>query len=89
MLGMRSRAVVVPSAAILMGQQGNFIFVVKSDMTVDSRNVTPGPQINTETVIEEGISPGDQVVIEGQLRLVPGAEVVLKNDAQPGGNPHQ
>ncbi|MFZ2632991.1 MAG: efflux RND transporter periplasmic adaptor subunit [Desulfosalsimonadaceae bacterium] len=89
MLGMRSRAVVVPSAAVLMGQQGNFIFVVKSDMTVESRNVTPGPQINTETVIEEGIVPGEQVVIEGQLRLVPGAKAVVKNDAQPAGDSHK
>lgn len=86
MLGMRSRAVVVPSAAVLIGQQGNFIFVVKNDMTVESRNVTPGPQIKNETVIEEGIVPGEQVVIDGQLRLVPGAEVVVKNHAQPGGD---
>ncbi|MDO9265303.1 MAG: efflux RND transporter periplasmic adaptor subunit [Desulfosalsimonadaceae bacterium] len=88
-LGMRTRALVAPSAAILMGQQGNFIFVVKSDMTVESRNVTPGPQINNETVIEEGIAPGDQVVIDGQLRLVPGAKVIVKNDSQPGGDSHK
>ena len=89
MIGIRSQAVVVPSAAILMGQQGNFIFVVKNDMTVDVRNVTPGPQINNQNVIEEGITPGEQVVTDGQLRLVPGAKVVVKNDAQSGGDSHK
>lgn len=89
MLGMRSQAVVVPSAAILTGQQGNFIFVVKTDRTVEPRNVTPGPQLNSETVMEEGILPGEQVVIDGQLRLVPGAKIVVKNDVQPGKDPHK
>lgn len=89
MLGLRPQAVVVPSSAILMGQQGNFIFVVKPDMTVASRNVTPGPQINHETVIEEGLAPGEQMVTDGQLRLVPGAKVIVKNDTQPGTDSHQ
>ncbi|MDA8404842.1 MAG: efflux RND transporter periplasmic adaptor subunit, partial [Desulfobacteraceae bacterium] len=89
MLGMRPQAVVAPSAAIQTGQHGNFIFVVKPDMTVESRDVTPGPQINGETVILKGIAPGEQVVTDGQLRLVPGAKVVVKNNAQSGGDAHK
>lgn len=81
-LGMRPQAVVVPSAAIQMGQQGNFVFVVKADMTVESRSITVGPQFDHETVIEEGVAPGEQVVTDGQLRLFPGAKVAVKNDAQ-------
>ncbi len=88
-LGMRSGAIVVPSAAVQMGQQGEYVFVVKNDLTVESRNVTAGPRINDETVIEKGLSAGETVVTDGQLRLFPGAKVVLKNDEQSGGEARQ
>jgi len=81
-LGTRPDSVVVPSAAIQMGQQGYFVFVVKNDLTVESKAVTLGPQVNQETVVEEGIAAGEQVVTDGQLRLIPGAKVVIKNDGE-------
>jgi multidrug efflux system membrane fusion protein len=77
--GIRPQAVVVPSAAVQMGQQGNFVFVVKGDMTVEIRNITAATRAGQETVIEEGLAVGEQVVTDGQLRLTPGARVVVKN----------
>jgi len=69
-------AVVVPSQAVQTGQQGQFLFVVKPDQTVEMRPVTVGTTIGSETVISSGVKPGDRVVTDGQVRLTPGAKVV-------------
>jgi multidrug efflux system membrane fusion protein len=71
-------AVVVPAQAVQAGQQGPFVFVVKPDMTVESRRVKVGRRLPSELVIDEGLTPGERVVIDGQLRLVPGARVEIK-----------
>jgi multidrug efflux system membrane fusion protein len=83
-LGVQDAAVVVPSQAVQIGQDSSFVYVVKSDMSVEVRNVKTGTNVNNMTVIEEGIKPGEQVVTDGQLRLVPGATVQPKS-AQGGG----
>jgi multidrug efflux system membrane fusion protein len=51
------------------------VFVVKADQTVELRQVTVAREIGQETVIAQGVSPGETVVTDGQLRLVPGAKV--------------
>ena len=71
-------AIVVPSHAIQPGQQGPFVFVVKADATVDSRPVVPGTRLGAETIIEQGLRPGERVVTDGQIRLVPGAKVDVR-----------
>jgi multidrug efflux system membrane fusion protein len=71
-------AVVVPSQAIQPGQQGPFVFVVKGDSTVESRKIEPGRRLERETVVTRGLNPGERVVTDGQLRLVPGARVDIK-----------
>jgi multidrug efflux system membrane fusion protein len=71
-------AIVVPSQAIQAGQQGSFVFVVKPDQTVESRQVTVGTRLGPETIIEQGLRPGERVVTDGQLRLVPGTKVEIK-----------
>ena len=71
-------AIVVPSQAIQTGQQGQYVFVVKQDMTVESRSVLVGRTIHGETVIQKGLNPDDKVVTDGQLRLYPGAKVEIK-----------
>ena len=71
-------AVVVPSQAIQMGQKGQYIFVIKKDLTVEDRPVTVGRALNSETVIEKGLQVGEQVVTDGQLRLIPSAKVQIK-----------
>jgi membrane fusion protein, multidrug efflux system len=59
------------------GQQGQFVYVVKADNTVESRPVTTGRAFGKKMVIEKGLAPGDTVVTDGQLRLFPGAQVQL------------
>ena len=71
-------AIVVPSQAIQTGQSGQFIYVVKSDKTVEARAVTTRRSIDSQTVVE-GVQAGEMVVTDGQLRLVPGAKVQIKN----------
>jgi multidrug efflux system membrane fusion protein len=77
-LGVQHNAIVVPSPAVQIGQDHMFVYVVKPDMTADLRNVKAGETIDDLTVIEEGLHPGEQVVTDGQLRLVPGAKVQAK-----------
>src|SRR5207237_208118 len=77
-------ALVVPSQAVQIGQSGAFVFVVKQDQTVESRPVTPGSELEGITVIERGLNNGEQVVTDGQLRLVPGAKVTIKSGAGEG-----
>jgi membrane fusion protein, multidrug efflux system len=78
-------AVVVPSQAVQRGQQGEYVFVVKPDMTVESRSVQLGQRIDGETVIRKGIEAGERVVTDGQLRLFPGAKVALMNQPASSG----
>lgn len=71
-------AVVVPSQALQTGQIGDFVFVIKDDLTVEARRVTIGPRIADETVIAEGLKPGEKIVVDGHLRLAPGGKVEIK-----------
>ena len=76
-----SEALVVPSQAIQTGQNGNYVFVVKPDSTVEQRPVELGVTVDTRAVVQKGLAPGEQVVTEGVLRLYPGAKVDVKNAA--------
>ncbi|MFO7709979.1 MAG: efflux RND transporter periplasmic adaptor subunit [Desulfobacterales bacterium] len=78
-LSTRPDAVLIPAVAIQTGQDGTFVFVVNPDQTVESRPVTAGMSVGDDAVIEKGLAPGDTVVTEGQLRLVPGAKVQPKD----------
>jgi len=76
----KPNAVVVPTPAVQTGQRGQYVFIVKPDLTVDSRPVVSGETIGGETVIEKGVRAGERVVTDGQLRLVPGARVEIKKE---------
>jgi multidrug efflux system membrane fusion protein len=65
--------------AIQVGQDGQFVYVVKADTSVESRPVVPGMSVGNHVVIEKGLAEGEQVVTEGQLRLVPGAKVQISS----------
>jgi membrane fusion protein, multidrug efflux system len=71
----RVGATVAPTQAIQTGQQGQFVFVVKPDQTVEMRPVVITHTDANYSVIESGLKPGEIVVTDGQLRLVPGAKV--------------
>jgi multidrug efflux system membrane fusion protein len=75
-------AVVVPSEAVQTGQTGPFVFVVKPDMMVESRPITPGRVVGSETVIDKGLQAGEKVVTDGQIRLMPGSKVQIKEAVQ-------
>ncbi|PYQ71544.1 MAG: efflux RND transporter periplasmic adaptor subunit [Acidobacteria bacterium] len=77
------KALVVPSAAVQTGQQGTFVFVVKPDQTVELRMVAVARIAGDETVLASGVSPGDTVVTDGHLRLVPGSRISVKNSNAP------
>jgi multidrug efflux system membrane fusion protein len=81
-LGMKNNAVVVPSQAIQTGQSGQFVFVIKPDATAEIRQVVSGPVFQGMTVIEKGLQQGDQVVIDGQMRVIPGGKVEIKVQGQ-------
>jgi len=68
-------AIVIPSRAVSTGPQGQYVFVVKPDLTVEDRPVVVTRAVGEESVIGKGVSPGEQVVTDGQLRLSPGAHV--------------
>jgi membrane fusion protein, multidrug efflux system len=68
-------ATVVPSQAVQTGQDGQYVFVVKPDSTVEQRSITPGQRVADDTVVQKGLQPGETVVTEGQLRLEPGSKV--------------
>jgi multidrug efflux system membrane fusion protein len=71
-------AIVVPSQAIQTGQEGQYVFVVKQDLTVESRPVVAGRSVKNETVVQKGLHADEKVVTDGQLRLYPGAKVEIK-----------
>src|SRR5262249_46836565 len=68
-------AVVVPGAAVQMGQNGAYVFVIKSDQTVEVRPVTVERSQNGASVIAKGLAKGERVVTDGQLRLTAGTHV--------------
>jgi len=82
-LGTATQATVVPSQAVQIGQDKTFVYVVKADGTAEMRTVKTGTTAGTMTEIEDGLKPGEQVVTDGQLRIVPGAKVQVKG--QGGG----
>jgi membrane fusion protein, multidrug efflux system len=77
-LSQQANAVVVPTQAVQTGQNGNYLFAVKPDNTVEMRPVSPGGAFEGFTVIQKGIKAGETVVTDGQLRLFPGAKVEVK-----------
>jgi len=78
-------AVVVPNQAIQTGQDGQFVFVVKPDTSVEQRAVTPAQRVNDEVVVQSGLKPGETIVTEGQLRLEPGSKVQTGGGRDGGG----
>jgi membrane fusion protein, multidrug efflux system len=73
-------AVVAPSAAIQNGPAGQYVYVVKPDQTVEMRAIKIARAEGDDTVVANGLQPGEQVVIVGQLRLAPGTKVNVGKD---------
>jgi multidrug efflux system membrane fusion protein len=71
----RPNAIVVPNQAVQTGQDGQFVYVVKQDRTVEMRPVVTGTRVDQDLVVDSGLKPGETIVTEGQLRLAPGSRV--------------
>lgn len=79
------RALVVPAVAVSNGQEGSYVYLVRPDSTVAPRPVSVSRTQDDVAVLASGLKPGDRVVTDGQLRLAPGAKVVIRPGAPPKG----
>ena len=78
-LATQADAVVIPSEAVQVGQEGQHVFIVKEDKRVEVRPVMIGTTNEGEAIITKGLAPGEQVVREGQFLLGPGSRVEVKD----------
>ena len=89
-LSEQAGATVVPAQAVLEGNAGSFVYVVRSDKKVEPRTIMAGRTVDGETVIVKGLQPGETIVTDGQTRLEPNARVEIKSsisDAPPADPP--
>jgi len=77
LLDMKRNAVLIPAGAIQRGPQGTFVFLVKADSTVETRNVVVGPIEHDTAAIDKGLASGDVVVTEGVDKLQQGTKVAV------------
>ena len=82
-LYVENNALLVPAQAVMTGQQGTYVFVLEQDGTARSQPVTVERTAGAYAVIAQGVRPGDEVVTDGQVRLVSGAPVEVKGVADP------
>ena len=69
-------ATTIPAEAVQAGQQGSFVYVVKSDETVEPRPLAVGETIGAKVIVHRGVASGERIVTDGQSRLFPGAKIV-------------
>lgn len=86
-LAVHRDAILVPAEAIQVGQQGQFVFVVAADDSAVVRPVVPGSRTGAEIVVTQGLTVGERVVTEGQIRLAPGMTVQIKDGSGSDSHP--
>lgn len=84
MLSIERDALVVPQAAVQVGQNNTYVFVVTADNTAELRPVQTSRTVNGKSVIDKGLDAGEQVVTDGQLRLTNGTRVEIRSAERPG-----
>lgn len=82
-----ANALVVPTIAVQTGQDGQYVFVVKPDSTVEQRPITSGERLQADTVVRTGLTNGETVVTEGQLRLEAGTKIQSRDGRAGAGGP--
>ena len=80
-------AVRVPTVALQMSAKGPFVYVVKEDSTAELRHVTPGQRQGGLVVVEQGLKPGERVVVRGQIAVTPGGKVRVEAPRTSGAAP--
>ncbi len=83
-LTVRPRVATVPSQTVQQGPNGSYVYIIKSDDTVERRGVEVASIQDGIAVVTKGLSPGERVVVDGQYRLTEGARVRLLS-ARPAG----
>jgi multidrug efflux system membrane fusion protein len=68
----------VPTQAVVEGTNGAFLFVINADSTATQREITIDRAAGDVTIVSQGVKPGEQVVVDGQLRLNTGTKVQIK-----------
>jgi multidrug efflux system membrane fusion protein len=87
-LDVRPDVLTIPSQAVVAGQSGSFVYVVNPDRTTSTRSIEVGPAVDDDDVVVlAGLEAGQEVVTDGQLRLVPGARVDVKRPVEATGDP--
>jgi multidrug efflux system membrane fusion protein len=79
-------AIVVPTQSVQTSQQGQFIYVVKADQTVEMRKIVLDRTVGDETVILSGLGAGETIITDGQLRVTPGAKVQIATTSSENAN---
>lgn len=79
LLDVRENAVSVPMKAVIIEKGGAYIFVVRKNQTVEKRFIELGPEQDNQVVVERGLAPGEEIVIEGYHKLSPGMKVQISN----------
>jgi multidrug efflux system membrane fusion protein len=74
-------ATVIPASVVQRGPQGTYAYVIKPDKTAEMRSIKIAQTENNETVVDDGLKPGEDVVVDGQYKLQPGAHVELTSPA--------
>jgi len=82
-LNVEKDVLTIPAQAVMTGQSGTYVYVLNADQTARTQDVTVGRAADDYVVIEKGLTAGQNVVTDGQLRLVPGARVEIKTGAAP------
>ena len=85
-LSTQKNAVTLPTKAVLTGQQGDYVYVVRADSTAEPRPVKTAGAYQNLTLIAEGLKPGERVIVDGQLRVVPNGKVAVQ-DTSPAAGP--
>jgi len=84
-LTVQSNAIVVPSQAVQTGIEGQYIYIIRPNMTAEARPVVIGISFDGQTVIEKGLQAGENVVTDGQFQLASGAKVQIKGSPESKG----
>jgi multidrug efflux system membrane fusion protein len=85
-LGMLNDAVVVPTQAVQVGQNGHYVYVVKDDATAEIKPIKIGERIGDYIVVRSGLCEGETVVTQGQVNIIPGVSKITvqnKNQTKP------
>ena len=83
----RKDAILVPQKAVQQLQSMQAVYTVGPDNKVLQRAVTTGERVGTSWIVEQGLKPGDRVVVEGQLKVRPGMRVQPQPYRAPDNTP--